>query len=158
MYEKGDKQFTYHLFMPLLYYLIFISSCLFIIIYNGRKNNDWSKYLLQFLTLFSLTYISSIAYGRMDVLGMIVMSSSFNYSLVLFLLFLMRILTIGIRGLSMLKPLIFCKNCNYSINLNECTAIFYNRLGSLINGITFLILLFTIMFLLVRFLFGINKM
>ena len=124
MYEKGDKQFTYHLFMPLLYYLIFISSCLFIIIYNGRKNNDWSKYLLQFLTLFSLTYISSIAYGRMDVLGMIVMSSSFNYSLVLFLLFLMRILTIGIRGLSMLKPLIFCKNCNYSINLNECTAIF----------------------------------
>ena len=37
MYEKGDKQFTYHLFMLLLYYLIFISSCLFIIIYSGRK-------------------------------------------------------------------------------------------------------------------------
>ncbi|KMP22119.1 ATP-binding protein [Bacillus paranthracis] len=154
MYEKGDKQFTYHLFMPLLYYLIFISSCLFIIIYNGRKNNNWSNYLLQFLTLFSLTYISSIAYGRMDVLGMIVMSSSFNYSLVLFLLFLNAYFNNRNEWIINTKTLNFLQKTVIILLIStNALRFFYNRLGSLINGITFLILLFTIMFLLVRFIF-----
>ncbi|MCW1238501.1 ATP-binding protein [Bacillus pretiosus] len=153
LYKKGDKQLIYHLIFPIIFSVIFISINIIVILTNYNKKKQSITYFIGFLTTLGFTYISVIAYGRMDLLGLLLKSITFTFTFPLFVSFM--------QTYYKERGTIFT-NKHYIISMyliasiSACAAVLLKMFTydtAILNSLSFGILLLITTFLLVRYYF-----